>query len=102
MLTESTIDVNGGSPDLAWRIVDALGGYKQLSTLLGIPPRTVRAWYLQGIPRKFHKELLQVARWYHCGELVTAENLQLTSVMGKHYRCNHIRRLPPSSAESTL
>lgn len=74
------------SDTLAYRIVKCFGGYVKLASMLGISPRLVRSWFLDGIPFKYHVDLLTLAYSQRQCEIVTPENLEATCADGQTYR----------------
>jgi hypothetical protein len=76
---------------MAHRILSCLGGYRVVADQLGVPPRRVRQWYLDGIPPKYHLDLLCLVPPYPAGMIVTIDNIESTCMDGVRYRSIHRR-----------
>lgn len=71
---------------LAQKIINLLGGRHTLASLLRVNENTVKSWLQNGIPDRFHLNMLRLAKERgHLGE-VTLERLQHTQAVGKAHR----------------
>ena len=69
----------------AHRMIRELGGFTRVAKRLAIEPRSVRAWYRQGLPSRYHLAILAMAARLKVAS-VTREKLEKTCEDGRALR----------------
>lgn len=74
------------SVTLAQAIINMLGGRNALSILLKVEDNTVKSWLQNGIPGRYHIDILRLARERGHAGAITLTKLQRTQAAGRAHR----------------